>query len=445
MYIFLQTVIFFICYMKYEKAGENNVEENMSINKYSKDLKGLEDIASKQNNKINLSTILITLKCDMNEISEVLDYFTEKDIEVLNEDVEPDPDDSNEIDKKVTPFDPSKIDIKMDKITIDSIIKRIINNELEFDSSFQRKSGLWSKKQKSQLIESIFLKIPLPAFYFDASNDDKWQIIDGLQRIGTIKEYVVEHSFSLTGLEFLKDLEESKFDDLPRSLQRRIEETNLNAYLVNPSTPKNVKFNIFKRINTGGLILEPQEIRNALYQGKATEFLLRMSKMEEFKQATDHSIKVDRMLDREFCLRYIAFTCLNLEEYNGVLDDFLNSGMDFLARQTDEKLGEIQIEFAKVMNDCRKIFGKFAFRRMNTEERRGPVNKALFESWSLIIKSLNSNTIENIVKNKEKLWKKYTKLCDDYMFQNAIRAADKNSVKSRIKMIRKIVMEVLEE
>ena len=94
----------------------------------------------------------------------------------------------------------------MGTTTIDSIIKRIKNDELEFDSSFQRKAGLWNQIQKSRLLESIFLKIPLPAFYFDASNDDKWQIIDGLQRITTIKEYVVEQEFPLTGMEFLKDL-----------------------------------------------------------------------------------------------------------------------------------------------------------------------------------------------------------------------------------------------
>ena len=142
---------------------------------------------------------------------EIIDYFLNKNIEIINEDVEPDSnEDAADIDKKVSPFDPSKIDIKMDKITVDSIIKRINNDELEFDSSFQRKSGLWSKKQKSQLIESILLKIPLPAFYFDASDDDRWQIIDGLQRIGTIKEYVVEKKFALTGLEFLKDLDKLK-------------------------------------------------------------------------------------------------------------------------------------------------------------------------------------------------------------------------------------------
>lgn len=418
----------------------------MNISKYSKDLQSLEEIAKKQGNKINLSIILIAIKCDVDEVAEIVDYFVQNGIEIINEDVEPNSTEDSEtsdIDKKVTPFDPSKIDIKMDKITIDSIIKRIINNELEFDSSFQRKAGLWTKKQKSQLIESIFLKIPLPAFYFDASDDDKWQIIDGLQRIGTIKEYVVEKKFELIGLEFLNDLNGLKFEQLPRSLQRRIEETNLNAYLVNPSTPKNVKFNIFKRINTGGLVLEPQEIRNALFQGQATEFLLKMSKMDEFVRATDHSIKVDRMLDREFCLRYIAFTCLNLEDYNGNLDDFLNLGMEYLSKCSMIELDEIQEQFGIVMSDCMRIFGKFAFRRMNTEERRGPVNKALYETWSIIVKSLNRSEIEKMVEKRELLFAKYTNLCDDYIFQNAIRAADKNSVKTRIKKIKEIVEEVL--
>ena len=307
--------------------------------KTKKELEALKDIAIKQDYKINLSMILITLDNRKEELEEVLYFFAQNGIDIINEDVEPDYSVStDENDSKVIPFDPSKIDIKMDKITVDSIIKRIENEELEFDSSFQRKSGLWNKKQKSQLIESIFLKIPLPAFYFDASDDDKWQIIDGLQRIGTIKEYVVDKTFALTGMEFLKDLNGAKFDELPRALQRRIEETNLNAYLVNPSTPKNVKFNIFKRINTGGLILYPQEIRNALYQGQASEFLLKLSENEEFKEATDNSILSERMLDREFCLRFVVFTQLSIDDDYTVLDEFLNKGMDYLNAASFETL-----------------------------------------------------------------------------------------------------------
>lgn len=407
-----------------------------------KELNALRELAVRQDNKINLSMILITLDNFKDELSEVLDYFDQNGIEIINEDVEPDSDISDD-NSKVIPFDPSKIDIKMDKITISSIISRIINDELEFDSSFQRKAGLWNKKQKSQLIESIFLKIPLPAFYFDASDDDKWQIIDGLQRIGTLKEYVVDKSFALSGMEFLKDLNGCKFDQLPRALQRRIEETNLNAYLVNPSTPKNVKFNIFKRINTGGLILEPQEIRNALYQGQASKFLLKMSQSENFKIATDYSVKPDRMLDREFCLRFVCFTQIDIEKEYTVLDEFLNKGMDYLSTATQEVLDEIYFVFEHIMKISYQLFDKFAFRRLNTEERRGPVNKSIFEAWSLILLGLSDQEIADLTKQKDLLRKRFTELCNDYDFQNTMRASDKTSVKSRISAIRNMVFEII--
>ena len=417
------------------------------IKKYEKDLKGLEDIARKQDNKIDLSIILITMKCNSDDLTDVFNYFSFKDIEIVNEGVEldfGDEDEPTDIDKKVTPFDPSKIDIKMDKITVDSIIKRIINDELEFDSSFQRKSGLWKLKQKSQLIESIILKIPLPAFYFDASDDDKWQIIDGLQRIGTLKEFIVDQSFELTGMEFLTDLDGLKFDQLPRSLQRRIEETNLNAYLVNPSTPKNVKFNIFKRINTGGLVLEAQEIRNALYQGQATKFLQDMSKQEDFRKATDYSIKTDRMLDREFCLRYVAFTKLDLEVYNGSMDDFLNEGMQLLSTASREELAGIMSDFKLVMDSCWKVFHKNAFRRIGEDNRRGPVNKALFETWSIIMNRLTSEEITLLIQRKDIITEKFNALCNEYNFLNAIKASDKYSLKTRITKVEEIVKETIQ-
>ena len=409
------------------------------ISEKYKDIEDLKKIALKQNNKLNLSVILITLKCAIEDIPEITTYFEESGIEIINEDVEPEAEDENS-DRRVIPFDPLKIDIKMDKITIDSIIKRIKNNEMKFDSSFQRKSGLWNRKQKSQLIESIFLKIPLPAFYFDASDDDEWQIIDGLQRIGTIKEFVFDNGFALSGLEFLKDFDGLKFKELPRSMQRRIEETNLNAYLVNPSTPKNVKYNIFKRINTGGLVLEPQEIRNALYQGKATDILLSLSKDKAFIEATDNSIKTDRMLDREFCLRYVVFTQFDIEEkYVGGLEEFLNSGMDYLSNISDDQFERIKNGFERTMNICKRIFGKFAFRRLNTEARRGPVNKALFETWSFIISNSSDEDAKFLEVNKNIVMEKFTELCDDYTFQNAIRAADKTSVKTRIKLVSDLV------
>jgi len=146
-------------------------------------------------------------------------------------------------------------------------------------------------------------------------------------------------------------------------------------------TPGNVKYDIFKRINTGGLVLEQQEIRNALYQGQAAKFLLELSNCEVFKEATDYSIKSDRMLDREFCLRYVAFTRLDLEICSNNIDEFLNIGMEYLSKVSQSELESIKIDFVKTMDRCRDIFGKYAFRKLNSEGRRGPVNKSLFETW----------------------------------------------------------------
>ncbi len=218
-------------------------------------------------------------------------YFNDRGIEMLAEDVEPDVTAYSCKGERIRPFDPSKINITMKPLTLDALLKRIENDEIEFDTSFQRKAGLWNKRQKSQLIESVFLRIPLPAFYFDASDEDKWLIIDGLQRVSTLREFVVEKKLRLQELEFFPELDGCDYDRLPRTFQRRIDETVINVYLVNPSTPENVKFNIFKRINTGGLALEPQEIRNALFQGVATEFLQKLSRLDCFIKATGGSIK----------------------------------------------------------------------------------------------------------------------------------------------------------
>ncbi|GEK31728.1 hypothetical protein KZO01_20370 [Kurthia zopfii] len=418
----------------------------MNIDQCTKeDLLRLEEIAIKQGNVINLSIILITVKPKDDELQDILNYFEEKNIKVINSDIEPDSIDEKESDSTemyIKPFDPSKIDIKMDKMTIDSIIKRIKYGELEFDSDFQRKSGLWNIVQKSQLIESILLRIPLPAFYFDAYNDDKWLIIDGLQRVGTLKEFIVEKSYQLKGMEFLQDLNGLNFDKLPRSFQRRIEETNVNAYLVNPATPPNVKFNIFKRINTGGLVLEPQEIRNALYQGNATKLLKELADLPVFTSATDQSIKKDRMLDREFCLRYVAFTSLTLDIYSNI-EEYLNAAMGYLNEIDEKELQRISNDFSRSMTSCNRIFGKYAFRKMADDGRRRPINKAVFEIWSHITYKLKDNEIEQLIKRKSEVQSGFIELCGNNQFLNLLKSSNQRSIKKRIDEVKNMVTELL--
>ena len=408
-------------------------------NKDIEELEKLVQMAKDQDNKINLNFVYMTINPEKIDFNEVMKYFEDRGITMIEGDVEPDITAYSCAGERIRPFDPSKISITMKPLTLDALIKRIQNEEIEFDTSFQRKAGLWSERQKSQLLESIFLRIPLPAFYFDATDEDKWLIIDGLQRVSTLKEFVVDKSLKLKELEFFPELNGYDYNKLPRIFQRRIDETVINVYLVNPSTPENVKFNIFKRINTGGLTLEPQEIRNALFQGQATMFLQECSKLECFIKATAGSIKSERMLDREFVLRYVSFCYLDLQLYNGNIDQFLNEGMKFLNHADKDEIMKIKNEFVFVMNSIFLIMGNNSFRKICEDGRRRPINKVIFESWCYIFRGLTIEEVEELQNKKEEVQKEYMKLCASQEYLYLLKLSDKRALSTRINKVKELI------
>lgn len=138
------------------------------------------------------------------------------------------------------PFNPKEINIKTKTMSLDNIIKRIKEGEIDLAPDFQRKGNLWTLDKQSRLIESMLIKLPLPAFYFDGTEDEKWLVVDGLQRLSAIKNYVVDENFSLQGLEFLEPIQGKRFSELPRNYKRMIEETEIVAYIINPGTPADV-------------------------------------------------------------------------------------------------------------------------------------------------------------------------------------------------------------
>lgn len=398
-----------------------------------------------------LLDVMKSLKNDPNKISAAKAFIAEHGVEVIayTQTVE-DTDENYDADSRanIKPYDPSQIDISPKNQSLDILLGRIENDEIDLMPDFQRKAGLWSVTQKSQLIESLILRIPLPAFYFDGTDNDRWVVIDGLQRLTALKEFFVEKTLKLTGLEFLKDLNGVNYTEMPQVYVRRMKETQIVCYIINPGAPVNLKYNIFKRINTGGLQLEPQEIRHALFQGYATKYLKKLADCEVFKIATGYSIPTDRMLDREFVLRFIAFYEFGVEEYDGSIDEFLNNTMELINQKyskTPSRADWVENKFYIVLDVCEKIFGRFAFRRMPDMTKRRTISKALFETWLSILAKYDNDELRRLVDNKEILINKYMPMfIQDEDFYNSIGSGKVSAVKKRFEKIQKLISEVLD-
>ncbi len=356
------------------------------------------------------------------------------------------------------PYDPSKIRVSRQQPTIYSLIQRIEHEELDLFPDFQRHANLWRDRTQSRLIESVLMAIPLPAFYFDATDPDQWLVVDGLQRLTAISRFRLGDEqlkridlspLHLQDLEYLKELEGQRFHELPRRHQRQIEETQLTAYVIEEGTPEELKFNIFKRINTGGLPLSPQEIRHALNRGEARELLTRLASSGEFQAATGEGISGKRMADRECVLRFMAFALAPPEEYQqGDFDLFLNKQMNRINELGREERENISRRFIRSMATARRLFDNNAFRKRYTlNASRLPINKALFEAWSVNLDRLGDNAVEILYDKRRALIDRFIHLMNnDRDFERAISqgTGDVKKVHLRFSTIRRLIEETIE-
>ena len=346
------------------------------------------------------------------------------------------------------PFDPAKIRVETKQMSIDTLISRMKNNEIKLQPEFQRKE-VWKAVARSRLIESILIRIPLPAFYMDATDEDLWLVVDGQQRLSTIRDFAIEKTMHLKGLEFLGDLEGKNFDELPRQFQRRINETNVTVYLIEKGTPGGVKINIFKRINTGGMPLSAQEIRHALYSGPVTTMLRELAESPEFLEATGGRISSDRMGDREHILRFFSFvltppSAYAAQEFDAFLGDAMSqiNGLNQGDRQT------LSDRFSKAMVRSFKILEGYAFRKKysaDEDERLKPVNKALFEAWAVNLDALDESDARKLIKRKSVVLESFVKLMNVRDFDQAISqgTGSVQNVRYRFEAIQKLIREVL--
>lgn len=308
----------------------------------------------------------------------------------------------NDNTEKYNPYNPKLIRVDTKTFSIGQINQMILDKEIDLSPDFQR-GFVWTDiTRKSRLIESLLLRIPLPVFYFAQDEEGLFQVVDGVQRLTVIKSFL-NNEFKLKNLEYLSECEGkwyknpsfSKEQSLSGMYARRIEQTQLYINIIDPQTPAKVKYDIFKRINTGGKALNRQEIRNCLSNSRTREFLHSLAGSDEFLKATRGSVSPVRMADEELILRFIAFYLIDTErstvkEYRGGMDELLDETVNILNSSDLMLLKNVRGGFTNAMVNAYKLFGNEAFRKSRY------INKALFLGLSRVLCWYRPDQMEHV-------------------------------------------------
>jgi hypothetical protein len=349
---------------------------------------------------------------------------------------------------KARPWDPRDIRVGTKQWSLRQVVDEINDGTIDIAPDFQR-GYVWKERQKIQLIESVLLGIPLPAFYFNQDKENRHQVVDGVQRLTTIQQYAM-NAFRLEKphLEYLEHLEGKLFKDLEPAVRRRFHQTQIVVHVIDARSPYDLKFNIFKRINTGGTRLEPQEIRHCMAKHRARDVLKSLVQVPDFAGAIRLK-KCERMEDRELALRFVAFRRLiaggGVEKYKSDerFEDFLNAAMEDLDDTTavpDSEIENLGRSFTRAMTNCLRVFGRQAFRKKPTG---GPLNRALFDCWTSALADVPTKdavaVAQGIVERFE------VAINSDEKFQNSVGYAIGNPerIQTRFNKAHDIVREAL--
>lgn len=291
-------------------------------------------------------------------------------------------------------YGPDDIFVENKPFSLRQMIDLIHSEDIEISPNFQR-HFIWDNTRRSRLIESIFLGLPLPSIYLSQYDDGRLTIVDGLQRLSTIKQFY-ENNLRLSNLEYLKECNGKTYKQLEKTLSplrmRRFGQTQIMCFVIDYRSPSKLKYDLFRRLNTGGKPLNNQEIRNCLSRPYLQKTLYEMTSSDAFKAATDKSVKSLRMEDQEVALRYMYFFEQYEEKnpvgnYKGNIDSTLDDFVDELNGRND--LNEFKDSFIVGLMNSEKLFGKYAFRKVygvNYElQKRSQINKLLMTVITVLL------------------------------------------------------------
>ena len=255
------------------------------------------------------------------------------------------------------------------ELSFGEIVNLHSQDELIIQPDYQRLFR-WSDEQRSRLIESILLELPIPQIFVIENENGVLELIDGLQRISSVIQFIEPSKLGLkplilTGCNLIKDLDGNKFEDLPLKLRLRIKRSSVRTILIKRQSKSFLRYEMFMRLNTGGAILAPQEIRNCSarmlgeYGTRFYSFLQQKAHLESFMTCieTISQTELDKKGDEELVLRFFAVKNAR-DLFRGSVRDWLDDYMgkvllkefDFNYNQESEIFDNLFSYFASVLS-----------------------------------------------------------------------------------------------
>ena len=352
-------------------------------------------------------------------------------------------------------------------ISFGELINLYKSDELIIRPEYQRLFR-WTKKQKTALIESILLSIPIPPIFVSEDKEGIWELIDGLQRVSTFISFFGELEQNISEMQYIihdddeveeltpeeeaarqekignkwvletggiiESLEGFNIDNFPRKLKINLKRAVCRVEILRGDSSTSMKYELFKRLNSGGSKLKPQEIRNAIFRGidtRLNELLLRLSQNELFQGLTVLSDKKKQELyDQELVLRFIAFLN-NAENVNDNTENYLNDFMEKAVSNPDFDYTTYESQFTEVLTILHSLGEDNLFRNS-----RNLFVPAEFEGITIGI----AQNIDRFREDKDLLKSKITELKEDADFRRFSGSASnsKSRIRTRLKRVQEI-------
>jgi hypothetical protein len=283
--------------------------------------------------------------------------------------------------------------------SVGDLVTMVKAGEIVLDPDYQR-NYIWENSKASLLVESFLLNVPIPIIYVSEESDGRWSVVDGLQRLTSLRRFF-DDEFKLSKLEVFQELNGIPFSKLPPKAQRTLKNGILRIIVMLQESHPEIKYDIFQRLNRGSIRLNEQELRNCLYRGEMTNALRESRKDKVFLGLIGLKAPHPRFNDEELILRCLAMAAGfeaatgTMPSYPNKMKSFLNSFMESHNKATQEQVRAIMDKFNEVVSAIEFVLGSKAFRRPLgagglTDSR---LNRALMDGvfvafWHLPLSSL---------------------------------------------------------